>query len=75
MATPTTTPTLIEAALPAAEEERRQRQVEKNRAAIALLQSWREEDDPEAIQDQRETWEILRKALGEDRSSYRKLFP
>ena len=74
MTTSTITPTLSEAPASESEEERRQRQIEKNQAAIELLRSLREETDPEEIQDQRETWEILRKALGEDRSSYRKLF-
>lgn len=40
-------------------------------AAIALLQSWYE-DDP---QEQKETWEYLKVALDEDRLSSRKLFP
>lgn len=40
-------------------------------AAIALLQSWYE-DDP---QEQKETWEYLKVALDEDRLSGRKLFP
>ena len=39
--------------------------------AIELLRK-RSEEDPE---EQRETWEYLRKALDEDRPSYRKLFP
>ena len=74
MTTRTPTPTLPETPAPESEEERRQRQIEANRPLIELLQSWREETDPEVIQDQKETWEILKKALGEDRSSYRKLF-
>jgi len=43
----------------------------KNEAAIRLLRSWREGDE----QEQRETWEYLKRVLDEDRSSYRKLFP
>ena len=74
MMTRTSTPTLPEAPAPESEEERRQHQIEGNRPLIELLQSWREETDPEVIQDQKETWEILKKALGEDCSSYRKLF-
>ena len=74
MATTTTTPTLSEVPATESEEERRQRQIEANQPLIELLRSWREETDPEVIQDQKETWEILKKALGEDRSSYRKLF-
>ena len=30
--------------------------------------------DPDDAQDQKETWEFLKKALDEDRLSYRKLF-
>jgi hypothetical protein len=41
------------------EEERRKR----NQAAIALLNSWVEEGDE---QEQKETWEILKKALDEN---------
>ena len=37
---------------------------EKNRAAIELLRSWREDGDEE---EQRDTWECLQKALAEDR--------
>ena len=49
-------------------------QRKKNEAAIRLLRSWREVDEVEA-KEQRETWEYLKKALDEDRLSYRKLFP
>lgn len=42
--------------------------------ALALLQSWDVEESPER-QEQRETWEYLKKALDEDRLSDRKLFP
>jgi hypothetical protein len=38
--------------------------------AIELLRSWLDEDE----QEQRETWEVLRRALGTDRPSDRKLF-
>jgi hypothetical protein len=41
-------------------------------AAIRLLESWRVEGDE---QEQRDTWEFLKHALDEDRSSDRKLFP
>ena len=58
-----------------AEEERRRLQIEKNQAAIALLDSWLNEDDPDIIREQRETWEFLKQALDEDRPAYRKLFP
>ena len=40
-------------------------------SAIALLQSWCDEDP----QEQRETWEFLKTALDQDRLSNRKLFP
>lgn len=49
-------------------EERQKR----NEAAREMLRSWVEEGDEE---EQRETWEELKKALDEDRLSYRKLFP
>jgi hypothetical protein len=42
--------------------------------ALAMLQSWDVEEYPER-QEQRETWEYLKKALDEDRLSDRKLFP
>ena len=40
-------------------------------SAVALLQSWNDEDE----QEQRETWEFLKTALDQDRLSDRKLFP
>ena len=43
----------------------------KNEAAIRLLRLWSEGDE----QEQRETWEYLKRALDEDRLSNRKLFP
>lgn len=42
--------------------------------ALALLQSWDVEGSPEQ-EEQRETWEYLKRALDEDRLSDRKLFP
>jgi len=56
------------------EEERRRRQIEKNRPLIALLESWAEGDDQESVQEQREALEWLMRALDEDRPSNRKLF-
>ena len=54
---------------PVSDEE----QARRNREAIALLDSWETEGDE---QEQRETMEILRKALGKDRvASSRNLFP
>ncbi|MBI3923683.1 MAG: hypothetical protein HY318_19845 [Armatimonadetes bacterium] len=45
----------------------------RNQRVIEILRSLRECSEEEA-QDQKETFELLRKALGEDRTSYRKLF-
>lgn len=42
--------------------------------ALALLQFWDVAESSER-EEQRETWEYLRKALDEDRLSDRKLFP
>ena len=47
--------------------------IDVNRA-LALLQSWSVEESPER-DEQRETWEYLKKALDKDRLSDRKLFP
>jgi hypothetical protein len=41
-------------------------------AAVALLQSWMEDED---VEEQRETGDYLIRALDEDRPSERKLFP
>ena len=49
------------------EERRRQQQEAMRRVLDSFL-----EGDPE---EQGETWESLKKALDEDRPSYRKLFP
>ena len=46
---------------------------QRREAMLELLKRWREEDDAE--EEQSETWEYLKKALDEDRLSYRKLFP
>ena len=62
------------ATVPESEEEKRRLQREKNQAAIDLIRSWREVDE-EVRREQRETWELLKKALDEDRLSYRKHFP
>lgn len=53
------------------EAEWRSKQIEKNQAAIQPLRSLRKGN----AKEQRETWEFLKKALDEDRLSYRKLFP
>ena len=55
-------------------EENRRRQIERNQPAIDLLDAWGDADEAE-IQDQIETWEFLKRALDEDRPSYRKFFP
>lgn len=47
---------------------------ERNKRAIALLQSWIDASEEE-IAEQKETWEFLVRALDEDRTSDRKLFP
>ncbi len=46
-------------------------QRERNQAAIAALRSWREEGDEE---EQRETFEALKRGLNESRRGYRVLF-
>ena len=46
---------------------------DRNQAALALLRSWRSEDADD--HEQRETLEILKKTLDQDRTSRRKLFP
>ncbi|MGH2534787.1 MAG: hypothetical protein ACRDJW_21215 [Thermomicrobiales bacterium] len=56
------------------EQEQRRHQIERNQGLIALLDSWKDADEDE-IHEQKETWEWLKKALDEDRPSYRKLFP
>ncbi len=45
--------------------------IRRHEALVRLLQSRDEEDE----QEQRETWEQLKRALDEDRLSERKLFP
>ena len=48
-------------------------QVQKNQAAINLLDSWLDED--EDASEHQETWDSLKKAMDEDRLSDRPLFP
>ncbi len=55
-------------------EARRQEQIRRNQALIALMNEWAE-GDTEDQEEQRETWEILKRVLDEDRLSPRKLFP
>lgn len=54
------------------EEERRQRQIEANQETIRLLESWRNATEEE-IQDQKETWELLKRALEEDPIAFREI--
>lgn len=61
-----------EYALQLLEERMKQERIERNQAAIQLLQSWIDEGDEE---EQRETGEFLMRALDEDRLSDRKLYP
>jgi hypothetical protein len=54
---------------PLEEEARRQRQIARNQAAIALIESWIEEDaagDPEA---QEAEWEDFKAALNANRAA------
>jgi hypothetical protein len=53
---------------PEAVQQRRER-------TLALLQSWRDEDDEEVIQEQRETLDYLVEALNAGRSEEDKTFP
>jgi hypothetical protein len=55
-------------------EARRQEQIKQNQALIALLNEWAEGDEQDQ-EVQRETWELLKRLLDEDRPSSRKLFP
>jgi hypothetical protein len=48
-------------------------QARKNQAAIALLDSWL--DDNEDASEHQQAWEFLKTALDEDRLSDRPLFP
>jgi hypothetical protein len=59
-----TTPPHSEAAV--SEHEARQRQLAE------LLRQWREEGD---LEEQRETFEILKRGLNENRPGQRKIFP
>lgn len=52
-------------------EEQRQEQIHRNQSALEMLREW-DQEDPE---EQRETWELLKRALDEDRPGQRKLFP
>jgi hypothetical protein len=55
------------------EEERRQRQIELNQSAIALLDSWLN-DDSWDLEEQRRSLEELMRGIDENRKGYRQLF-
>lgn len=55
-------------------EARRQEQARQNQALIEMLNEWAQGDDQDQ-EEQRETWELLKRLLDEDRPSTRKLFP
>lgn len=65
-------PTMSETARDTARHDAEQAQ--RARDLIALLESWCSGDEADA-EEQRETWEYLKRALDEDRLSDRKLFP
>ncbi len=56
------------------EQDARTEQIQRNQAAIQLLESWCNVGEEDA-REQRETFEYLKRALDEDRLSNRKLFP
>lgn len=53
------------------DDERCREQIRRNQAALEMLRDWDQEDPDE----QRETWEFLKRALDEDRPGQRPLFP
>ncbi len=55
------------------EEEKRKRQIELNQPAIALLESWLE-DDSESVEEQRAALFELMRGIDENRKGYRQLF-
>ena len=55
-------------------EARRQEQVRRNQPIIDLLNEWSHGDEQDQ-EEQRETWDLVKRLLDEDRPSYRKLFP
>ena len=55
-------------------EARRQEQIKRNQALIEMLDEWSQGDEQDQ-EEQRETWELLKRLLDEDRPSSRKLFP
>jgi|SwirhisoilCB1_FD_contig_21_19428502_length_306_multi_3_in_0_out_0_2 hypothetical protein len=69
MSTPVTEPALLN------QDFWHRQQAERNRALIALIRSWCEEDAAEDPQKLQAEWDELKRALDEDRLSDRKLFP
>ncbi|HEY7031170.1 MAG TPA: hypothetical protein VH482_07590 [Thermomicrobiales bacterium] len=55
------------------EEEKRQRQIELNQPAIALLDSWLEDDSWDLEEQRRSLIELMR-GIDENRKGYRQLF-
>lgn len=55
-------------------QDARTEQIQRNQAAIQLLESWCNVGEDDA-REQRETLEYLKRMLDEDRLSNRKLFP
>lgn len=53
------------------DNERSREQLRRNQAALEMLREW-DQEDPE---EQRETWEFLKRALDENRPGQRPLFP
>lgn len=65
----------LEAMIPQhTQEEIHRRNRERNAPALALLEKWGTEADPEVIREQRETLEYLSNALDEDRPGQRSIF-
>ena len=64
----------LEPLVKAVEADRQRIQMEKNRRAVALLESWLDVDE-ETQAEHRETLDYLVRTLDEDRTSNRKLFP
>jgi hypothetical protein len=64
----------LEPLVKAVEADRQRIQMERNRRAVALLESWLDVDE-ETEAEHRETLEYLVRTLDEDRTSSRKLFP
>lgn len=64
----------LEPLVKAVEADRQRIQMEKNRRAVALLESWLDVDE-ETQAEHRETLDYLVRTLDEDRTSSRKLFP